>query len=97
MKACPNSACNNTGAYPVMPDGDAEQCQFCYEEPDSVFNTINKLTAENGRLKKCIFRSAEAMGKWLSAALEDPDISVGMKHDIQVWFDQLEQALEEYL
>ena len=36
---CPN--CNNTGGYPI-PDGDGdwqeEQCEFCWTEPNSIFN-----------------------------------------------------------
>ena len=38
---CPNSYCGNSGGYPV-PDGHGdwqeEQCEFCWTNPNSVFN-----------------------------------------------------------
>jgi len=40
---CPNSHCNNTGVYPVEPDGDAEQCEFCWSNWKSTFFQRNKL------------------------------------------------------
>ena len=52
VKACPN--CNNSGSYQIMPDGQPEQCQFCYEIPNSVFNVINALQADNERLRKLL-------------------------------------------
>ena len=42
LKECINPHCGNTGAYPVEPDGEPEQCEFCYEEPLSKFNQSNK-------------------------------------------------------
>jgi len=36
---CPR--CDNSGAYPVEPDGDAEQCEWCHRTPDSKFNLSN--------------------------------------------------------
>lgn len=35
---CINAGCGNTGAYPVEPDGDIEQCEWCHTEPNSKFN-----------------------------------------------------------
>jgi hypothetical protein len=47
LKACPN--CNNVGWY-VMADTNGEpeqvQCQFCYTEPNSVFNVVNALNEQ---------------------------------------------------
>ena len=40
---CPNPYCDNTGAYPVEPDGDAQQCEFCWSNWRSVFFQRNKL------------------------------------------------------
>ena len=51
-KNCPN--CENIGfsVYPdpVTGEPEQEQCQFCYEEPNSVFNVITKLEADNQAL-----------------------------------------------
>ena len=41
--ACPD--CDDSGSYPVITgtgEVKQEQCQFCYECPDSVFNKRNK-------------------------------------------------------
>ena len=38
---CINSHCGNSGAFPTMPDGEPEQCQFCYTEPRSIFSQAN--------------------------------------------------------
>ena len=55
-KNCPN--CPNQGWY-VHPNnytGEPEQvqCEFCECEPNSVFNVINRLEAENAKLKQNI-------------------------------------------
>jgi len=47
LKVCPN--CNNVGWYVVADEnGEPEQvqCQFCYTEPNSVFNAINALNEQ---------------------------------------------------
>ena len=38
---CINSHCGNSGAFPTGPDGEPEQCQFCYTEPRLVFSQAN--------------------------------------------------------
>jgi hypothetical protein len=41
--SCPD--CDDSGGYPVITgtgESNLEQCQFCYECPDSVFNRKNK-------------------------------------------------------
>lgn len=38
VQRCPNPHCNDTGAYPIPPDGDAEQCEFCWANKKSFFN-----------------------------------------------------------
>ena len=47
-KDCPN--CDNVGWYVVVNtntgEAEQEQCQFCYEEPYSVFNLINQQNFE---------------------------------------------------
>jgi len=35
--SCIAPHCDNTGAYPVEPDGDAEQCEFCHTFPASKY------------------------------------------------------------
>jgi hypothetical protein len=43
LKLCPNLGCNNTGCFPVQiseDDWELVQCEFCYTEPDSVFNAL---------------------------------------------------------
>ena len=55
MKSCPD--CNNDGFY-IVPDKDGEpeqvQCQFCYTEPDSVFNVVEKLRSDLARLRELL-------------------------------------------
>ena len=46
---CPS--CDDVGWYPVMkswgqPEGEQEQCEFCYTCPDSVFNRRAELKQE---------------------------------------------------
>jgi predicted RNase H-like nuclease (RuvC/YqgF family) len=60
MKSCPN--CENIGWYIITNsrgEPEQEKCEFCYTEPDSVFNvvndlnkTISQLQEENARLSK---------------------------------------------
>lgn len=48
IKTCPVSGCNNQGWYPNQISEDEweqVQCEFCYTEPNSVFNIISRLEA----------------------------------------------------
>ena len=55
---CPN--CPNQGWYEIMitvrgingepePERGQEQCQFCYEHPNSRFNIVNRIKELNGK------------------------------------------------
>lgn len=49
---------------------------------------ITRLTAEVERLTKEreIHSTSDALGKWMSAALDDPSVCAEMKADINAWF-----------
>lgn len=81
LKACPNLGCNNAGWYPEahedihnVGDWDSEvaweqvQCEFCYTEPNSVFNVVNALRADK--------EHAEAM----AASLQDENYELSNAH-----------------
>lgn len=53
------------------------------QEADKLRAEIAKLRAANDRL-----------GKWMSAALDDPGVCTEMKADITAWFDAFEQLGE---
>ena len=62
MKNCPNFGCGNTGSYMVQLSEDEvgqEQCQFCYCEPDSIFNVMANLRQLISDLKEDGERLAE--------------------------------------
>jgi len=54
VRVCVFRACGNTGAYPVMPDGELKQCEFCHTEPNSSFNVMNKITTQLAEANKRI-------------------------------------------
>lgn len=35
---CPNAGCGNSGAYPTMPDGGLDQCEWCNCYPTSIYS-----------------------------------------------------------
>lgn len=43
------------------------------------------------RLEKIRNTWRDGLGSWMSAALEDPKVSIEMKQDIQLFFDAVEQ------
>ena len=45
-ETCPNPSCGNTGVYPTEPDGEPEQCEFCYSNRNSVFNFLESIKPE---------------------------------------------------
>jgi hypothetical protein len=68
LKACPN--CNNVGYYVVEDiNGEAEQvqCQFCYTEPNSVFNAVNALNEQITKQSALIEMLGEALD-WTNEA-----------------------------
>lgn len=42
-------------------------------------------------------KASDDVGKWLSAALEDPNVCAEFKADIEVFFTQLEPLRQKYL
>jgi hypothetical protein len=47
------------------------------------------------RLVTCMTKEEDALGKWLSAALDDPNVCDEMKADIRAWFDSKTFELPE--
>lgn len=43
---------------------------------------------------KNLVEDCDELGKWMSAALDDPKVCVAMKTDISVWFSALDEARE---
>jgi hypothetical protein len=91
LKACPN--CNNVGYYVVEDiNGEAEQvqCQFCYTEPNSVFNAVNALNEQIRLLKE----DGERLAKWVKNELEiewsSKDTRDGMLEQHEALMKQLE-------
>ena len=72
---CHNPHCNNSGAYPVEPDGDAEQCEFCHTNPYSVYNLTEVLQPASELVvdKPSEFCSAHKYGEDKSCKICYPD------------------------
>lgn len=69
LKGCD---CGNVGYYynvcPFTGEPEAEQCEFCYTEPDSVFNHIESLNKEISGLKEKkinLFRTVKGQRLWI--------------------------------
>ena len=57
LKPCQNPYCGNDGYYPEQVSEDEweqVQCEFCYTEPNSVFNVVSALNTRIAELEKKI-------------------------------------------
>ena len=92
-KNCPN--CDNQGFNVVQNhwtgEPEQEQCRFCYEEPDSIFNVIVKLEQENQQLKASINKAkADAVREFCNDLLRR--INWDLRHYGKRYADKLERG-----
>ena len=88
-KDCPN--CNNEGWYVVQCNSlqpEQEQCEFCYTEENSIFNTITNLEQQIQTHEATIAELQED-NKWISVDDRLPEYNT----PCLVWMDEHKSAI----
>jgi len=99
---CPNEGCHD-GAYPTMPDGEPEQCHWCYEHAEklALCDAVDALRAENARhvelhgVQARTIGTMESMHDKLSSDLAARDRRVVELEAAGLWFrEQLQDIVD---
>jgi hypothetical protein len=86
LKLCPNLGCNNTGCIPVQiseDDWEPEQCEFCYTEPDSVFNALAAARLEGERVGVVKALDAVIANGTENRDIFNADLFIGMVYNMK--------------